>query len=256
MSRPCERLAPSLGDLFSCSEVDRYTRIRTPYLYPDGGVIDLFHGDGLHGETLSDLGETLGWLRSQTPSQRRTGRQRRLIEEICVTHNVELFRGSLMARVREPDQLAATLTRLSQACVRVADLSLLLRTQGFATVVDEVEEFLGDQPVEFERGERLAGRSGRVWTVDFHARAAARSSLVTVLSTGTRGATHALANRAVAAWVDLNHLTAGPEGLLFISLFDDTVDVWSQEDIRLVGEMSDVAFWSRPDSLTDLLVAA
>jgi hypothetical protein len=158
--------------------------------------------------------------------------------------------------VRQPAELAAVLTRLGQACVRVADLSLLLRTQGFASVVDEVEEFLAEQPLQYDRGERLTGRSGRLWTVDFHTRAADRSALVTVLSTGTRGATHALANRAVAAWVDLSHLRVGPEGLHFVSLFDDTIDVWSQEDIALVGNLSEVALWSRPESVREILVGS
>ena len=256
MATPCQRLAPDLGELFTCAEVNGYVRIRTPYLYPDGDVIDLFHSNGLHGETVSDLGETLGWLRSQTPTQRRTKRQRRLIEDICVTHNVELFKGSLLARVRRPDDLAATVTRLGQACLRVADLSLLLRTQGFASVVDEVEEFLSEQPIQYQRGEKLVGRSQRIWTVDFHARAPRRSALINVLSTGTRGATHDIANRTLAAWYDLSHRRAGPEGLRFISLFDDTVDVWSAEDIDLVRSLSDVAFWSRPDSLAELLVVA
>lgn len=40
---PCQAIAETLGDLFFCTEVMGYTRIRTPYLYPDGDVIDLFY---------------------------------------------------------------------------------------------------------------------------------------------------------------------------------------------------------------------
>jgi hypothetical protein len=39
---PCEEIASTIGELFSCSSVGEYTRIRTPYLYPDGDVVDLF----------------------------------------------------------------------------------------------------------------------------------------------------------------------------------------------------------------------
>jgi len=252
----CERLAPALGDLYACDRVNDQVRIRTPYLYPDGTVIDIFCSDGMHGETLSDLGETLGWLRTQGAPSRRSGRQRRLLDDICVPHNVELFKGSLLTRVRQPEALADAVTRLGQVCLRVADLSLLLRTQGFASVVDEVEEFLGEQRISLVRGEKLIGRSARVWTVDFHTRSAARSALVTVLSTGTRGGTHGLANRAVAQWVDLNHLSVGPEGYRLVSLFDDSADVWSPEDVSLVSSVSDIALWSRPDSLAELLAGA
>jgi hypothetical protein len=55
-----------LGLLFTCEPVDQYMRIQTPYLYPDGDVIDIFckESDGI--VTLTDLGETLRWLRMQT----------------------------------------------------------------------------------------------------------------------------------------------------------------------------------------------
>lgn len=254
MTSPCERLTPTLGQLFSCAPVDRYTRIRTPFLFPDGTLIDLFHADGLNGETVSDLGESLAWLRSQTPTQRRTKRQRRLVEDVCVTHNVELFKGSLVARVLDPDDLAATVTRVAQACLRVADLSFLFRSQSFASVADEVEDFLAEQHLEIQRDEHLSGRSGTTWTIDFHTRSPRRSALVNVLSTGTRGAARGIAEHTLAAWYDLSHLKVTAEGLRFVSLIDDTLDVWHPEDIKLVAGLSDVALWSRPDAVAELLL--
>ena len=32
-----------MGELFTCAPLNGYTRIRTPFLYPDGDVIDLFN---------------------------------------------------------------------------------------------------------------------------------------------------------------------------------------------------------------------
>ncbi|AIA55747.1 hypothetical protein Acaty_c1888 [Acidithiobacillus caldus ATCC 51756] len=44
--------------------------------------------------------------------------------------------------------------------------------------------------------------------------------------------------------------------LTFVSLFDDTEDVWQDEDFRLVQDLSTVARWSRPDEFeTDLRAA-
>ena len=42
MLKPCEILRSKMGDLFECSQHDRLIRIRTPFLYPDGDIIDLF----------------------------------------------------------------------------------------------------------------------------------------------------------------------------------------------------------------------
>jgi hypothetical protein len=41
-----------------------------------------------------------------------------------------------------------------------------------------------------------------------------------------------------------------------VSLFDDTIDVWSQEDIALVGGLTEIALRSRPESVRELLVGA
>ena len=48
----------------------------------------------------------------------------------------------------------------------------------------------------------------------------------------------------------------GPQALRFISLFDDTADVWSEEDFKLVESISDIGRWSRPDEFVGLLADA
>ena len=83
-----------------------------------------------------------------------------------------------------------------------------------------------------------------------------RSVFVSVLSTGSRGATKRIAEHTLAQWYDLSHLRVGLEPLLFVSLFDDTSDVWSPEDFRLVEQVSDVALWSRPEDFERALAAA
>lgn len=252
----CADLVQSLGTLFTCSPAGDHQRIRTPYLYPDGDYIDLFvkvEGDVVH---VSDLGETLRWLRSQTLSPRRSPKQNALIADACVTHGVELYRGMLVARCRPGDSLAEVTTRVSQAALRVSDLWFTFRTRAVESVTDEVADFLLEKQVAFERGERLAGRSGRAWTVDFHVRTATASSLVCVLSTGSRSAARSVAEHVLATWYDLNHLAAGPEALRFVSLFDDMADVWADEDFKLVEPLSTVTRWSDPGAFAEALSRA
>lgn len=252
---PCDYIAENMGELFDCSPLGDYTRIRTPYLYPDGDVIDLFLSQTENGSsTLTDLGETLGWLRTQTVSERKTDRQRHLIEDVCLTHGVELYRGMLMVRVKDFNEMSESVSRLSQAALRVSDLWFTFRNQAAASINDEVEEFLSAQDIRFERGERLVGRSGRTWRVDFHTRTAERSALVKVLSTGSRPSARRLAEHTLATWHDLSNRRIGPESMRFISLFDDELDVWTPEDFGLVEEVSEVAYWSHKDEFADLLI--
>ena len=252
----CQDLQQNLGALFTCSAHGDYERIRTPYLYPDGDIIDLFckiDGDTV---TVSDLAETTGWLRMQSAAVRRSPRQKRLIEDACVTHGMEFYRGMLQARCRSGDDLAEVVTRVAQGALRVSDLWFTFRTQAVQTITDEVADFLTERELGFDRDERLAGRSGRGWTVDFHVRTHRRSSLVQVLSTGNRAAAHRVSEHVLAAWHDLNHLAAGPEALSFVSLFDDTADVWGDEDFRLVEPLSRLSRWSRPDEFAAVLSEA
>ncbi len=248
-----DQFTGGLGQLFTCSPHGDYQRIRTPYLYPDGDNIDVFckpQGDLV---VVSDLGETTRWLRMQTVAPRRSPKQKALMEDVCLTHGVELYRGMLQARCKPGDQLAAVVFRVSQAALRVSDLWFTFRTRSVESVTDEVADFLTEKHFRFDPGEKLVGRSGRSWTVDFHVRAVQRSSLVYVLCTGSRSAARIVAEHVLAAWYDLNHLAAGPEALKFVSLFDDTADVWNAEDFRLVEPLSTIARWSQPDEFADVL---
>lgn len=244
-----------MGELFQCAETEGYVRIRTPYLYPDGDVIDLFLRESDDVATLSDLGETFRWLRMQSPSQRRTKKQESLVQDVCLTTGVELFKGMLMVRLRPGAPLAEAVTRLSQAALRVSDLWFTMRTRAVETVTDEVEDLLRERQIPFERGRTFVGRSGRKWRTDFQARLPQCSSLVCVLATGSRAVTRSVAEHVLATWYDLSHLKVGPEALRFVSLFDDTVDVWSGEDFRLLQDLSEIARWSRPDDFLELLAA-
>ena len=251
----CVSIAQTLGDLFQCQEVNGRTRIRTPFLYPDGDVIDVFYHEKGDVPTLTDLGETLRWLRAQSLALKRSPKQNKLIEDVCLNHGLELYKGMLTTRFKAGESAAAAVMRVAQGALRAADLWFTFRTRSVESATDEVELFLAEQKIPFARGERLAGRSGRAWTVDFHTRTPRKSSLVYVLSTGSRGAARGVVEHVLAAWYDLNALRITTEALQFVSLFDDTMDVWSDEDLKLVENLSLVTRWSRPDEFAELLVA-
>ena len=255
MATPCEQIAASMGALFECSQINRYTRIRTPFLYPDGDVIDLYWDEQDGNITITDLGGSLGWLSMQTASPKKTAKQRRLIQDICTNHGIEQYRGMLMLRVKPGDDVADKVSRLSQAVIRVTDLWFTFRHRAVQSITDEVGEFLGEKSIRYDRGERLPGRSGNIWKVDFHTRTASKSSLVNVLCSGSKAAAHKVTEHIVTLWHDLSHLNLGEESLQFVSLLDDTVDVWTDEDIKLVSELSDLSYWSRPDEFAERLVA-
>jgi hypothetical protein len=153
------------------------------------------------------------------------------------------------------DALGEAVLRVAQAVVRVSDLWFTLRSQSLQTTADEADEWLREKDIRFERAVRQSGRSGQNWTIDFRTLTDERTSLVFLLSTGSRGATRRIAERVLAGWVDLSHLRASQPSLAFVSLFDDTEDVWQQEDFSLVEDHSEVARWSRLDEFERILMA-
>lgn len=252
----CSQIRSTLGDLFTCDEVKGWTRIRTPYLYPDGEVIDLFYKTSQDRPILTDLGETLRWLRSQVVSEFLAKKQEQAIQDIVLTHGVEQYRGALLVRVTEGEAIAAAVTGLAQAAIAVSNLWFLSRTRISSPLEDEVAELLREQNVRFQANEKLGGRSGKSWRVNFHTFHPDHSSLVQVLSTGSRAAANTKVNQVVAGWVDLSHLKVGGEPLRFISLFDDLLDVWTVETIRQLGELSEVAYWSESDRFVQMLTGS
>ena len=258
MSLPelCQKLHAQIGALFTCEIREERLRVRTPYLYPDGDAIDLYFREQEGLISISDLGETTRWLHMQSTSLRRSPKQKALIEDICQTHGVEFYKGVLVARCRQESDLAATSLRVAQAALRVSDLWFTFRNRLVQSLADDVADLFTERQIPFERGEKLVGRSGKVWMPDFHVRTLRRSSIVCVLDTGNKSMARNLVSQVYTTYADLNHLAAGQEALKFVSLFDDTTDVWEDADFKLVEQVSEIARWSAPDAFVAFLEAA
>ncbi|TKC99677.1 DUF1828 domain-containing protein [Polyangium fumosum] len=253
---PCRLVVEQIGALFVCTPHAPYIRMRTPLLYPDGDVIDIFVRPQGNAMLVTDLGESLRWLRTQTSAGRRSPKQQQMIQDVCQTHGIELFNGMLVLRDVEPAKLAGAVLGLGQAASRVGDIWFTMRTRTTQSVTDDVEDLLRANELPFERGRKMRGRSGRDYSVDFEVHAPKHLSLVQVLSTGSRAATSGLVDHAYTLWSELAYHKAPGNPMQFVSLFDDTVDVWAREDFKLLETVSDqIVMWSRPDAVVQALAA-
>ena len=103
-------MAATLPALLECADAPRQgVRVRTPPLYPDGGVVDVFVVARRARYTVTDFGEALGWLRMRPASGRR-----RAVGEVCASLGVALVRGQLVLRL-EGAPTAHAVLRLAQA---------------------------------------------------------------------------------------------------------------------------------------------
>ncbi len=249
----CASLGATLPPLFECSLAPQEgTRVRTPMMYPDGGMVDVFVLQRDDKYFVTDFGDALGWLYIQSVGRSRSQKQQLLIEDVCQTLGVELHHGQITLRDIEERNLGEGVIRLAQAVVRVSDIWFTMRNQIFQTTADDVEEWLREKQIPFERGVKQVGRSTRDWTIDFRV-SGEKTTFVFLLSTGSRGAVRDITNRVVAGCVDLSHLKSTQPELSFVSLFDDTQDVWKQEDFSMVNSVSEVAYWSHPNEFARIL---
>ena len=248
----CNSISKGLPDLFQCSPApEEGVRVRTPLMYPDGGIVDVFVLRRGRDYRITDFGETLGWLRMQSVSKRRSKKQNLMIKDVCHTLGVELSRGQLTLRSETDKNIGEGVLRLAQAAVRVSDLWFTLRTRAVETMADEVNEWLGERKIPFERDIRERGRSGREWNIDYRTHVNDKTSLVFLLSTGARATATRITEHVLAGCIDLSRFDSPKPQL--VSVFDDTQDVWREEDIKLVEEGSKIAYWSRPDKFEQVL---
>ena len=252
----CDSLRLSLPALYECSPAPMEgVRVRTPLMYPDGDLVDVFVLERGDEWVVTDHGDALGWLIGRSASGNLSPAQNELVEDVCRTQGVELHRGRLLRRCRGDAALADAVERVALSAVRVSDVWFTFRARTRATVGDEVDEWLQRRQFSVERQVKRRGRSSREWTIDYRIASESRLSMVFLLSTGTRGAVRRITEHVLAGWVDLGHLRKTQSNLVFVSLFDDTQDVWREEDFSLLEEFSQIARWSRPDQFAQILTA-
>jgi len=162
----CTTLQQAVPPLFVCSPAPQQgVRVRTPMLYPEGNIVEVYVMERKGGFLVTDIGDALDWLGLQTVSQRRSPKQEALILDVCHTLPIDRFRDQLLLREVTSGALGESVFWVAQAAVRVVDLWFTLRSQAVQTVADEVDEWLSDHEIPFERqvsrqGRSVAGRPG------------------------------------------------------------------------------------------------
>lgn len=91
----CENITKSMGEQFSCSEFNGFIKVKTPYLYPDGDVIDIFVKYKDSGFILTDLGETIRWLLTHSISDFLSEKKDQQIADSLIIYQVETKECSL-----------------------------------------------------------------------------------------------------------------------------------------------------------------
>jgi len=232
-----------------------HVRLETGFLYPDGSSVDVFlveHSPLLRGLKLSDLGQTMSWLLDVQVKPWLSKKRQRFVEDALRLYGVELVGGALERPLDSMAELLEGVVKLGQACVRVADLTYTRRSALQSGVSEELEEFLADTELSFEANRELEGRHGTKVRVDFLVQGASISSALLALSSGNASQAHVVANEIFRKWYDLEIPERSEHR---VTVFDDRFDVYRDDDMRRLRDLSDVVALSDRQTMTDLLAA-
>jgi hypothetical protein len=235
-----------------------HLRFETKFLYPDRSSVDLFVVNAAQQKlmpglpVLSDLGQTTAWLADVQVRPWQSKKRQRFLDDAIYILDVRQNGGALETVFAPNHQgLEDAIIRLGQACVRVADLSFTRRSSLVVNVTDEVEELISDADLAYQANVSLPGRYGTV-IVDFLVEGRRRRSAVLTLAAQSTASARTMATDVFRKHYDLNDPQRDEQR---VTVFDDRVDVYRDEDLdRLRGVCEVVPLSARKD-LVALLAA-
>jgi hypothetical protein len=232
-----------------------HLRLETAFRYPDGSQIDLFladEGPMIPVRFLTDFGNTSSWLLDLQVKPWLSSKRRQLLDQALGGLGVNLVGGALELELPQIEHLLDGVVRLGHACIRMADLHYTRRSSLSAPMGEALEDIFNDAECTYESDIELDGRQGKPVKVDYRVFGARKASLVMTMGTGNASVAHSRSNEIFRTWYDLN-MPQRPESK--VTIFDDSQDVYREEDLIRLKDFSDVVPLSDRRSIRDLLAA-
>lgn len=242
-------LSRDLPPLYECREENGRLTIVTPLEHPDGDYIELYLVEENGRLVLTDHAETLAVLASYGFELKRSIKRARLLDSILKAANIRLFQGALRIELESEADLVPAIVRLSQGSVQAGDLLFTMRYGAGTAFKEEVEELLVEREVRYETNYRVFGRSRQQYSVDFYVEKR-RPALLQTLSSGSASYAEALISKTVRMWYDISRVDGRFD---YVSLLDDSADVWKPSHIELLSDLSKVVTWGERENLIPLV---
>lgn len=249
-------ISESIPGLFICESNDRYTALSTPFLYPDGDIIEIFiFKSSDNSFILTDMGETLRYLFDHHADPYSSSKRREILVETLRYFNAEFTNGEIRKTVNDISELTDSIFLFGQCINRLTDLVFTRKQVIKYPFRDEVRAFLNKHHLTFEENHTIIGASGDSRVFDFAVWTPNKSlNLIHLLSTRNPAGTSNIVNRTVASWVDIMNKKSFEANRY--SIIDDSFPVWQQKDINMLMLVSDVYLWSNKQTFLEKLKTA
>ena len=228
-------------------------RLETVFRYPDGASIDVFvtkpqaEGEPL---VLSDFGQTFDWLAQLPEDPRASKAGQELLAEVIALHGAVERAGAREREVGAATRLAEGVVELAQLCIRAADLAYTRRPVGLSSARHRLEALLQAARVPFMADAEVEGRFGVRVPLEFLVQGVSGRAGVLMLSPESGAHAHERVNEVFRRWYDLEGAA-----LARITVFDDRVDLYREDDLRRLREVSTLVPLSDSRQLRAVLAA-
>ncbi len=231
-------------------------RIQTPFQYMDGSYIDLFLGTtGIcRTLTITDLGQTVANLLDVHIKISTTKKRKEKVDSICKSLQVLQDKGEFKVYLDNMNELSSAIVRLSQACIRIADMAFDQRYRSnFVLFKDEVEEIIALTDLEYDASPSINGSYGKDIVLDYKVYGKKVNSLIQTLSTANAAAAQQIRYEVFTKWFEVkNH----KEEYQFLTFYDSRNNIFRHEDLAIIQEYSTVfAFPDQQDQIKEALAA-
>lgn len=231
---------------FKCIKGDEFVRIITPYLYPDNDLIEVFVQEKSPDSFIvTDLGETLRHLHSQGFDVFSTTKRKFLYETITSRANLKAMKGELV-RETTPDKLGEAIFDVISTSKALGDLIYTSTAYEPAVFIQEVEAFLKENDIRYEKNIPVTGLTGKKYHINFkvfnH-----QESLMEILSPKSKLGIRIKVDATFRIWYDIDKQARK------FSVLNDVDFVWKDPDIRILNEVSEIILWSKKEKILQFL---
>mgnify|MGYP001199820485 FL=1 len=243
----------SAHSFFKCEQSGGFLSITTPFSYPDGDDIELFL-DNRNGDLiLSDMGETLRYLDTYLLDVTSTKKKKSIIQDVIKSNNLLFNQGSIYAIIKNQQRILDAIFNMSQAIIRITDLLYTMKGQSLAAFEEEFKSFLDEYHFNYEE-DFIVETPSHQYVFDFAVENRNSVGLVKLLNAPKKPSQKPNISRIVQAWYDIsiNDPIKYPQNNR-ITILDDTIYPWSQNDYQLIESLSTVNFWSKKDQIIKTL---
>lgn len=242
-----------IAGLYDCEDGPNGSiTIETPFIFPNGDLLDLSVEQTSDGFVVSDLGETCGWLFRTSGIDNLTPARHEKIHEIENGTGVQLWHGNLRYQCESSGDIALGVHSVAQAALQMAELRHSTKAAPRPRNRDRLDEWLEAKSLKVARGVRVPGRSRRNWKIDYRTTLDGHDSFAMWIDRPDHPGALAAQYRAYTTYADIMRSANGVASVPRISILDGADAQWSAEDRALLEDVSSVVCWADQDQLLAL----